>query len=437
MKKLLTLITVAIFSLFIYACTEVASDLTGDDATTSTEAVSEIDSIDDIPLEILDPSNFIVTLNNSDSSYFKSQVPGEEGGFSRAGCEADQAVNRIVRNFQFPEVILCYLQKMGDALGMEFGEDDYNYYNLGDVPGGPDETGGSMSMKMAVKKVDDTLTMLMCENDVKVMEFEITADVENSLYEGHVIDSWTFDIDGVEASEQRSLNFNADGDADNFTESEFSESYVSDIWGYGSETLTATPDYAIVTGSNVNTHEGQDFSAAIYSKLNSTAGTAKFDVTGTYPAMNVGEIGVWEPDWYSYLINELGLTDEDYICCQEEGCSAVEDGENCEFTDVDTEAFSITGTAPDLNYLVVADDAGEYFTEVDAQEVSLEAQPTIEFSNSDFSDCAPPEGSEWSTLSADEITEELVAECAEKDEEMNDFQDENTCETLEQAARNE
>lgn len=399
-----------------------------------TGSVVGIESLSEIPLDVLDPAQYDISLKSGSNNLSAKVLPGELGGFSRAGCEANQTRNRIVREAKFPKMILCYMTKMSDELGIELGDGDYNYYNLGEVPGGPDKMDGSMEMKIAIKKVNNTITMLMCESDAKVMEFVITADSDNGIYQGHIIDTWTFESEQGAISEARSLEFNTDGNSSNFTNADFSQTFVSDQWGYGSESLIATPSSATVQGYHHDSFQGNNFSGSAYAQFDASQGTTKYSATGTYPATQVAEAANIDQGWYQYLIDSewgLGLTDNDYVCCDKDGCFQVEGESSCEFTDSGTESFAIAGILPNLTFTVIG--SSDYVDTVNA--VTLQnpnSVPSIEFSSTEFTDCGT--NAEWISISGTGL-DVNVDDCMAIEEELTEFQDHDGCHQLEEQAR--
>lgn len=430
MKAKITMTLFSVMCVVLISCS--GSSLTGTTGTnntdnTNTTGVTAVNSVSDIPLSVVDPSAYDVSLTSSSVNDLMFAMPGEVGGFSRSGCEADQARNRIIREAKFPKMILCYMKAMSTSLGLEPGDGDYHYYNLGEIPGGPDEVGGTMDMKIAIKKSGTEFTMLMCESGVKTMEFVIDT---GSAYSGHVIDQWEFN--GYQ--DARHLTFEADGDPDNFTSATFSQTFSSAQWGYGQETLEASPSSATVYGYFNDTYQGQNFSGAQYAQFDATEGTAKYDVSGTYPAMSVGEIASFDSEWYNWLTmaqpDGLGLTDNDFICCDENGCSQVASGEGCTFSDSDTESYTISGSAPNQTFTVSASDSS-YAAAVDAVTLpSTDTAPTISFSSTDFSDCT---ATTWSDMTTPTEAPD-VSECMAMEDEMDDYQDTNGCQEQEDAA---
>lgn len=430
-------------------------------SSSSGNSSSGIENIGDIPLDVIDPAQYDVSLTSASASLNAKAMPGEIGGFSRAGCEASQARNRIIREAKFPKMILCHMTKMAEGLGMELGDGDYNYYNLGEVPGGPDEMGGSMDMKIAVKKVEETITMLMCENDVKVMEFVITADIANNIYEGHVVDRWVFE-DGLlgEITESRRLDFSTDGDSDTFTNAEFSQVFSSDRWGYGAESLIATPEYSVVNGYHQDSYMGNNFTGSAYARFSASEGTTKYYASGTYPPTQVAEAAGIDQGWYEYLTDGewgLGLADDDFVCCDSEGCFQVDSSSSCEFTDEGTESFEISGAAPNQIFTVTdTSDFEDLVSDVVLQDPA--SRPAIEFALSpkdasassigtggtlvslneiafsiaEFSDCG--ENISWEPISGQGIDAD-ISECLAIEEEINDFQNHDHCHELEEQAR--
>ncbi|MBF0105322.1 MAG: hypothetical protein HQM16_08350 [Deltaproteobacteria bacterium] len=438
MKYLLSIFIAVLLAANMAGCSS-SGDAAGDGGNAGgDETVTEINDIGDIPLDVVDPSEYDVSLVSASLNLKTKYVqPGAVGGFSRAGCESDQQRNRIIYNSKLPEVVLCYMQILGDQFGLEFGDGVYNYYDLSslDVPGGPEQAGGSMSMKIALKKVDDTITMIMCEGGSKMMEFEITA---NETYAGHVINKFNYTSDGQPIQSSDRIDFNADGPPENFTTASFSQTHNSSEWGYGSETLAATPDHATVSGYFANEYEGQDFSGAGYARFDALEGTAKFASNGTFPAMLVGDIEAIDEDWYNWLTapvlgegqGGLGLQDADYFCCDMDGCEEAA-GTDCTFEYSDLESFSITASGDDLVFAVIEDAASSYYETVNAATLAtVDDAPTIEFTNTDFADCSATSWTTW-TFGAPPTTEDL-ATCDAIEAEMNNFNDSQGCEQLQQ-----
>jgi hypothetical protein len=440
-RKIILIVLLAVASIYTFVSCGGTGTATGND---DSGTVTEITTVGDIPLSVVDPSSYDASMASASFNALQTKEPEEDGKASRGGCEAGQQRDRIIREAKFPKMMLCYMQKMSETLGLEFGDDKYNYYKIGKIDGGPDETGGSMDMKVAVKKSDDTITMLMCENDVKVMEFQITA---GETYKGHIIDKWTFEEgDKIEnltkgmshtdkptsVTEARHLKFDADGDPDDFTKALFTQAYDSSLWGFGSESLEATPDYSTVWGFFKDKYDGKNFSGSSYARFDTTQGTAKYSVSGEYPADKVGDIASIDEAWYTWLTGEkpngLGLADDDYICCDQEGCEQVEDTETCTFTDKDMESFDIAGEPPIEAFTIRDSDSAyaEFIT--DATTPEIDSAPSIDFTSTDFSDCS---ATTWSELTGS-IEDVDVSECMAIEETISKFYNENSCEQLEQ-----
>ena len=401
--------------------------------TGDTGGVSGISSMSDIDEDIIDPSAYDIQAKSIASSISQLGIkaaPGEVEGFSRAGCEALQMRNRIVREAGFPKMILCYMKQMATALGLEMGVGDYNYYNLGEKPGGPEDAGGSMSMKIAVKKVGDQVTMLMCESDYKVMEFVI--DTSGGVYSGHMIDNWNFD--GV--SESRRLDFNADGPPEDFISAEFTQSFVSDTWGYGYESMIANATSTTVHGYHNDTYDGNNFSGSVFTKFNADEGSGRFSVSGLYLGIPVTVGSGYEAidaETYEFLVGEMGFSEGDYICYGEEGPEAADSNNSCAFTDSGIESFTIQ---PSLNPSEAVAASSIFLEAVTAATLAdVGSQPSIAFTNSDFSSCGqdfPTDGSgpSWTAIIGSGENMDVSA-CVAMEEQFATYEDGNGCEKIE------
>ncbi|MBU0505247.1 hypothetical protein KJ708_04565 [bacterium] len=439
-RKIILIILLA--AAIIYMFVSCGGSSTGSN-NNDTGGVNTITSVDDIPLSVVDPSEYDVSMVDASFNALQYVEKDGEAIFSRAGCEADQQRNRIIREAKFPKMMLCYMQKMADGMGMEMGADDYNYYKLDGMDEGPEKDGKSMEMRIAIKKTDNTITMLMCENETKVMEFLITA---SDTYKGHIIDKWTFeeymiDVDSKMLkktetpqmiTESRHLKFDADGDPDNFTTAMFTQAYDSSLWGFGEETLVATPDYATVYGYFNDKFDGNNFTGSSYARFDATQGTATYSVSGSYPAENVGDIADIDEDWYIWLTeaepNGLGLSDTDYICCDKDSCEEVAAGKSCSFTDSGTESFAIVGTPPNEMFNL-SDTDSAYAAFVDAAKLpETDTAPSIDFTSSDFSDCT---ATTWSELSGTPKDVDM-SECNAIEEALKEFYNEKGREELKQ-----
>lgn len=402
-------------------------------SSNNTSSGLEIKAIAEIPLDLIDPSKYDLSLATTSPSFaIKSITPGKLGGFSRAGCEADQARNRILREALYSKMILCYIQELGSNLNMDFGEDHYNYYNIGKLPIGPKNLNNKINMKLALKKTASTTTIQMCESDTKVMEFSIST--HDGLYSGEIVDIWP-----GENSEKRRLVFSSDGIANNFTFTNIEQSYSSKIWGYGTQFFDATPTSVTIQGHYNDIYGGQNNIGSTYAKFDFVEGTSKYNFYGTYPAMMVAATSSQNMNWYNYLTNSedgLGLSDSSYICCNESGCNEVDIDTTCEFLKSHDriESFQITGTSPDFDFIVI--DESSFYEDVYNEDLQIpEIEPLIAFQSSDFIDCGSSlTNSQWAETSGTINTRKLQS-CTSIQNEIQKYQDKESCQQLEEKLR--
>ncbi|MBT3182055.1 MAG: hypothetical protein HN337_06065 [Deltaproteobacteria bacterium] len=429
----------------------------GSGGSSSSSDIASVDSLNDIPDDVLDPQAYDHTTS---STLAQLAVPksasllkqaGEGNQFSRAGCESDRMKKNIIRSAIMPQMMLCHMQEIESGVGeAAAGDGVFKLWNAGDVAEGDGPQGvEEFSPRMAIKKDGDVLTLVMCNGTEKNME--LVFSTASNQYSGHAIFKWG-------SMQQGRMDFSADGTPDSFTTASFTNSFVEDspFWsGFGVETLEATPDYNTLFGFYNEDQDETNYAGATFARFDATQGTARYrQDSGSYPAETTGQIfgfceemnglgncGNLENDWIDGWLADCGLsaTSESRLCfqtCQEgeECCPVMAEGDTCDIAagEGHMESFTIDISDPLSLSFAVADTSIYEEAVIAATLPDSSAQPTIEFTAASADvDCSASDS--WTLI---EMTGEPpdTSECDALQAEMDNWDTGELCNTLDTAA---
>lgn len=415
-----------------------------------------ISKLSDIPDNLLDPKEYDLTTKAKAAVVSRTNKGFEYEGdveYSRAGCEADRMKRNVIRNAILPETLVCYLEKIEQAMDVPFaGEGQFKFWNgekalIGEHPA----TGEEFVVRIAAKRDGDRFTTLVCNGTTKMMEIAIGK--ANNMYTGHIIDVWRDDW-------KNKMDFETDGPPSNFTTARFTQSFIENdpVWGsnFGSGTLEATPISNTVYGY-YNQGGVWSFSGSVYGKYDEYEGSAKYRVDdgAYYYAKTVQDYfnncvqqrgesacGDLQTNWLDGWINApapegcaLGLSSNSLICFAKDGqCPSLTDAEGkCAIVtgSSNVESFKIDSSNP-YNVIYTLAGTSAYAADVEQAELpATTAEPIIEFTDEIAEvDCA--ESVTWTDIVL--VSQPDFTECNEMELELDYWDTGDLCDQEEAAS---
>ncbi|MDO8519916.1 MAG: hypothetical protein Q7T11_07130 [Deltaproteobacteria bacterium] len=376
-----------------------SGDVTTDDLTT-------LGNLPDIDLDSLDAATANVSASPNRGL---RKLSDEEQIFSVAGCEARGMKDQFVHQVGQFKMNLCLMQAMETHAGVSVGVGSYNYYNISftGIPVGDGGAEEDMTVRAKVGLVDDTMRLLLCEQDENgdfgqfmAMHFTVTG----GKFDGQITDQHTSPYgDGTDGMrigvllETDNVEDFADGDTATIT-----GEFASEMWGGGSMGLeigkTGDTLYNVINGSFQSGAEGADWgnwTSTVYSKYDAAEGCSQYTGSGESPAMTAG-------DMLGDGISDTEFESDDLICWKE-----VADPENaqwpgdfvegddgdgmCPYSYGDTECFTFDYDieAALLQFFVADESDAAYFGEVSGVELPDFEVPEIDFEGDDVWNCEP------------------------------------------------
>ncbi len=371
-------------------------------------------------------------------------APGEAGGFSRSGCEADMLQQQIIRRSKFSSMIQCYMEFMEDYGGVTL-DSDWTVFNVS-MPedSGPEEAEGGSFLMRVRKHAAGIYDMDACFGGQLRTEMRTSASGSGCIVS--VIDEGDWGSGSLEIVLEGACN------VDNYTSATFTEEFVDTEFGsYGSTSLSAdnSSDVNVVSGAFANESENDSSNIQVYAQFDATSGSAKHDSSGTYTAQSASDM------MESYLeqgvvdCNNQAISSSDYLCCEgpggdncsqeEGGCFVVASGTSCSFDDSGVESFSITPVSENSLEFKVSSENSSFYAAVNAQDLTaVPSQPTIAFAdNWDCDSSGAIEIGQSDMMAGGTAAMAAMQVCMGKEQDMDDFQDNSLCQNTEDTQREE
>jgi hypothetical protein len=368
----------------------------GTSSSTPADATSSVDSVS-VNLNNLDASQSSASANISASKSLGAKLKGfgsSVGSTSRAGCELNEIKKESRRIGNEIDAILCYLGTTQDSVSSFVVDGTQRFYTL-TVPVSDD---GNFTMAMRVIKDSDGLRMDMCEGGV--LSEEITIDQNDLAVTASGYHHFVGESGGPGAGFEDkggfdltlALKSSAAGEItyDDIDSGTLAATFVGNF-GSGRMTFgkTASADLNDISGVFAASLGSNDtFTAQIVGRTDATQGTAKYSVTGTFPALPKAYLPAamqsLAPSGFCPMTSGFDSCDPATNFMPGGSCvgqtptlscfcmQAPTDGK-CTFTDSGTESFAITtnSTTGAQTFAIVAGSDANYFSVVDAMSLPL------------------------------------------------------------------
>lgn len=376
------------------ACGSSGSGTSTSTTSTTADATQAVDSVS-VNVSNLDASQSAASANISATKSFGSVLKGfgtSVGDTSRSGCELNEIKKEAMRVGNETDAILCYLGTTQD-LDSHFVVDSTQRYYTMTVPAGEGESKGNFTFVMRIQKDSDGLKMDMCDNGTLSEEITIsqTGLVVTATGYHHFKGEAGEDNPGAGFDDKAgfaldlTLKSSASGDIA-YADIDSGALDATFVGNFGSGHLTfsktASVDLNDISGVfAASLGSNDDFTAQIIGRTDATQGTAKYSVTGTFPALSKSMLPVsmqsLAPDGFCPMSTGFdtcnpasnfqpggscqGVTPTLSCFCMQ----APTDGK-CIFTDSGTEAFSITtdATTGTQTFAIVAGSDSNYYSYV-------------------------------------------------------------------------
>lgn len=378
----------------LVACGGGSSGTSSGTTTTTPDATQAVDAVS-VNVSNLDASQSAASANISVTRSFGSVLKGfgtSVGSTSRSGCELNEIKKEAVRIGNQADAINCYLGTTQDQDSHFVVDETQRFYSM-TIGAGEGEHRGSMAMLMRIQKDSDGLKMDMCKRGTLSEEMTIAQSGTTVTASGyhHFSGGSGEPGEGFDDTAGFSLNLTLKSTAaGDITYKDISagslEATINGNFGNAHMTFSKTADedvndisgvFAASLGSN------DVFTAQIIGRTNASEGTAKFSVTGTFPALSKlllpSSMQSLAPDGFCPLTEGFDSCDPSTnfrpggSCVSQTPtlscfCMQTPTAGKCSFTDSGTESFSITtdATTGAQTFTIVAGSDSNYNSFVDA-----------------------------------------------------------------------
>lgn len=378
----------------VIACAACGSSGSGT-STSSTTTADVTQAVDSVSVDIsnLDASQSATNANISATKSVGSvqkRFGASVGDVSRSGCELNEIKKESRRVGNEIDAILCYLGTTQDQDSHFVVDSTQRFYAM-TVPAGEGEDKGNFGFTMRIQKDSAGLRMDMCQGGVLSEEITIAQSGTTATASGYHYfkgesgepgsgfeDKGGFDLTLALKSDASGHITYADIDSGTLT--------ATFVGNFGSGRMTfsksAGLDLNDISGVFAASLGNSDaFTAQIVGRTDATQGTAKYSVTGTFPAMPKTFLPLsmqgLAPDGFCPLTSGFDSCDpvtnfQPGGSCQGQTptlscfCMETPANGNCTFTDSGTEAFSITtdATTGNQSFAIVAASDDNYYSYV-------------------------------------------------------------------------
>lgn len=410
----------------------------------STGTTESLNSASDVPS--LDAQNYDYSYTQPSSNLSKSlsiskaNKPGEVGGFSRSGCEANSLKKQVIRNSKLPDMIRCYASFIESVTGTEMTE-AWRVFAISNFPEGQGPGESSFVVRMRKSPGGGGIDMDSCMGGSKETELRTVANPGGgcTITSKNISNSW--------GDNQMTITLTGACNSTTYDTATFAMDF-NDNYGYGSATLGANraDSFNTLSGAMYGTYGGNAFTGKAYSKFGETYGSSKYNSVGTYPAQSISVMCGGNSYCTDYFAG-LGFAADDYACFSETAPgsgiwvpeAAVE--QKCTFDQTGVESFQVATTSNTQAFTVIDHSTVEnsFYDDVYDHDLAALVQPTITYTDEwlcNANDAEPLDISVKLAAGTD-AQRAAFAVCVAKDSEMNDFTNADSCQKMEDANRSE